>query len=113
MSPAELPSTIEACHALIEQQAEMNQQQAAVIEEQQELLRQMQDDNKLLKRALFGNRRERFTDDPDQLYLFTSMEVPNEDDSAKNGNEPEADETVDGDTSQRRSRGRGRRGAPP
>jgi transposase len=109
MSPAELPTTIEACHALIVQQAEMNQQQAAVIEEQQELLRQMQDDNKLLKRALFGNRRERFTDDPDQLYLFTSMEVPNEDDSAKNGNEPEADEKVDGDSPKRRSRGRGRR----
>ncbi len=48
MSPAELPTTIEACHALIVQQAEMNQQQAAVIEEQQELLRQIQDDNKLL-----------------------------------------------------------------
>ena len=61
MSPAELPKTIEQCQALILQQAQVNQQQAVVIQEQQEMLDRLQDDMKLLKRALYGNRRERFT----------------------------------------------------
>jgi len=110
MSPAELPTTLEACHTLILQQAEMNQQQAAVIDEQQEIIDRLQDDMKLLKRALFGNRRERFTaDDPGQLYLFGGEAALNQDDSDQAG-----DDSAEGvkSPSKRRSRGRGRRVFP-
>ncbi len=79
MSPDELPNTIQACHALILQQAEINQQQAIVITELQEMLARLQDDMKLLKRALYGNRRERFTADaPGQTYLFAGEAESNE-----------------------------------
>ena len=44
MSLVELPKTIEPCHALILQQAEINQQQAIVIQEQQEIIDRLQDD---------------------------------------------------------------------
>jgi len=73
MSPNELPNTIQQCHALILQQAEINQQQSMVIQEQQEIIDRLQADMKLLKRALYGNRRERFTTDgAGQMYLFAS-----------------------------------------
>jgi len=115
MSTPDLPTTIEACHALILQQAEINQQQAVVIDEQQEIIDRLQDDMKLLKRALFGNRRERFTaDDPDQLYLFGGATTPNQDDSGQDAHEPEADELEEDvkPPPKRRSRGRGRRVFP-
>ena len=71
--------------------------------EQQEIIGRLQDDIKLLKRALFGNRRERFTaDDPDQLYLFASNGDSHEDpENSKN----EADDK-DESNSKRTSRGR-------
>ena len=115
MSPTELPTTIEACHALILQQAEINQQQAVVIDEQLEIIGRLQDDMKLLKRALFGNRRERFTaDDPDQLYLFGGDAASNQDDSGQEADEPEEDEPEEeaNPPRKRRSRGRGRRVFP-
>ena len=40
------------------------------IADQQQTIEQLSADNKLLKRSLFGSRRERFTDDPLQLSLF-------------------------------------------
>jgi len=40
------------------------------IADQQQTMEQLSADNKLLKRSLFGSRRERFTDDPLQLSLF-------------------------------------------
>jgi len=118
MSPPELPTTIEACHALILQQAEINQQQAVVIDEQLEIIGRLQDDMKLLKRALFGNRRERFmADDPDQLYLFGGDAASNQDDAGQEADEPangpadEPEEEVK-PPRKRRSRGRGRRVFP-
>lgn len=119
MSPAELPKTIELCHALILQQAEINQQQAVVIDEQQETLDRLQDDMKLLKRALFGNRRERFTaDDPGQMYLFAgeteSMETELTEEGAGQEFKGGEENGSDGDTSssEKRLRGRGRRVFP-
>ncbi len=56
----------------------------------------------LLKRALFGSRRERFRDDPNQQYLFDSKEVNAEEASW----DPKAD---DQETQSRRtSKGRSR-----
>ncbi len=118
MSPVELPKTIDPCHALILQQAEINQQQAIVIDELQEMLDRLQGDMKLLKRALYGNRRERYTtDDPNQMYLFASeVESPEaESMAAADGKLQDAEENgSDGDTSAREKRapGRGRRVFP-
>ncbi len=126
MSPAELPNTIEPCHALIlqqseanQQQVEINQQQAIVIQEQQVIIDRLQDDMKLLKRALFGNRRERFTTDaPGQTYLFASETESTEAESPQEGagQEPEDGEasSSDDDTSpgKKRSPGRNRRVFP-
>ena len=73
------PQDISGCYALIErQQAESEQQQRIIeqqqrtIEEQQATLANLSVDMQLLKRALFGSRRERFIDDPRQGYLFES-----------------------------------------
>jgi len=124
MSPDELPKTIQLCHALILQQAEINQQQAVVIEEQQVIIDRLQDDMKLLKRALYGNRRERFTaDDPGQMYLFASEGESNEGESNEaESPQQDAGEEIkdaeengsDDDTSPREKRvpGRGRRVFP-
>lgn len=116
MSPAELPETIEQCQALILQQDQVNQQQAVVIQEQQEMLDRLQDDMKLLKRALYGNRRERFTvDDPDQMYLFASAAESNAAESNEEAAGQELQETEEngnaGDTpaGEKRAAGRGRR----
>ncbi len=73
------PQDISGCYALIErQQAESEQQQRIIeqqqrtIEEQQATLANLSVDMQLLKRALFGSRRERFIDDPRQGHLFES-----------------------------------------
>ncbi len=119
MSPDELPNTIEQCHALILQQAEINQQQAIVITELQEMLARLQDDMKLLKRALYGNRRERFTTDAaGQTYLFASEAESNEaefiEDAAGEEAKDSEENRSDGDESplEKRSPGRGRRVFP-
>jgi transposase len=118
MWPDELPNTIEQCHALILQQAEINQQQAVVIQELQEMLARLQDDMKLLKRALYGNRRERFSADaPGQTYLFASEAESNESESPPedSGEEPkdgEENESDDKSPLEKPSPGRGRRVFP-
>jgi transposase len=100
ISPApEFPKDIAGCHALIkqlraelgvatEQIEELNSiglQDAAArishleallvehqetIADQQQTIKNLAADNALLKRSLFGPRRERFTDDPAQALLF-------------------------------------------
>ncbi len=119
MSPVELPKTIDLCHALILQQAQINQQQAIVIDELQEMLDRLQGDVKLLKRALYGNRRERYTtDDPNQMYLFASEIESTEADSMEGAADEELKDAEengsDGDTSPRNKRPsrRGRRVFP-
>jgi len=94
----ELPNDLASCHALIGQlQAEAQraaQQSAtweskareaearthhleALVAEQRETIATYEEtiehltaDNKLLKRCIFGSRRERYTDDPNQILLF-------------------------------------------
>jgi len=99
-SPAfELPNNLAGCHALIkqlhaqlqvaseqiEELTSLGRQDAAAriahlealltehqetIADQQQTIKNLAADNALLKRSLFGPRRERFTDDPAQALLF-------------------------------------------
>jgi transposase len=130
---APLPTTLAECHARLgEQQAAIDAQQAiidqqqatietqqatieqqqATIVEQQTLLEKLQRDIALMKRTLFGQRRERF-EDPRQGMLFDSAEVggPNQDDNTNDDNE--SDNTNDGrGTTPLRRTGRKRRVIP-
>jgi len=72
-----IPDDAAACQALIEtQQAEIEQlqsttdEQADTIESQQQRIERLQHELNLFKRHLFGQRRERFIDDPRQQKLF-------------------------------------------
>lgn len=93
-SDSQLPDDIKGCHALIEQlradvqdAAAQNAQleelvarQQETIAEQEQTIENLAADNALLKRSLFGSRRERFIDDPDQKLLFDASpgETPDE-----------------------------------
>ena len=67
----------------IAQQQSIIDQQRQIIAEQQETIEQLTADVKLLKRQLYGNRRERFVDEtPGQQYLFDISIVPEEDEQA-------------------------------
>jgi len=121
--PPDLPQDLKACHVLIgelfeerERQDEVERHQAEkiaeqdqTIAEQQTTIERMTTDIALLKRALFGSRRERFVNDPRQGFLFDSDEL----DIAKQPNTEEAEtpETEKKKT-RRTSRGRGRRVFP-
>jgi len=115
---SDLPQDIEACHALIhelldelaevrqrleqlqsqqppaESVGEPTQQDAKLAEREQTILEQQATidrllaDLALLKRALFGSRRERYIEDPRQGVLFDLMEL--------NGEQPPAEEPADG-----------------
>jgi len=52
------------------------------IADQERTIENLAADNRLLKRALFGSRRERFADDPAQRLLFeaTTLDSPQTDD---------------------------------
>ena len=67
---------------------ELIARQQETISEQERTIETLAADNALLKRSLFGSRRERFTGDPDpaQTLLFdaTSLNLP----SSKEANEP-------------------------
>lgn len=100
---SELPQDLAACHALIE--------------EQQATIDRLSIDVVLLKRTLFGSRRERFrSDDPDQQYLFDSTELLPAESSAdpppalEPDPEPKADDPQA--PARRTSKGRGRRVFP-
>jgi transposase len=82
------------------QQEQIDSQQE-LISTQQEQLEKLAQDLKLLKRALFGHRRERF-DDPLQQMLFESECVGGEDN--------DADDSSDDDESAAKKRRGGRRG---
>ena len=93
---AELPDDIKSCQALTEQLRTKLHAAAEQIAHLEELLARHQEtiadqertienlaaDNRLLKRALFGSRRERFADDPAQRLLFeaTTLDSPQTDD---------------------------------
>jgi transposase len=120
----ELPADIESCHALIEQlQAELQAATEArdaaeqiahlealvakyqeTIADQQLTIENLAADNALLKRSLFGCRRERFTDDPAQTLLF--------DTTTPDTSQPDDEDEQLGQKKKRTSRGRQRRTFP-
>ena len=139
---SELPNDIISCHALIEQlHAELQVasrqidemksiglQDAAsriahleallaeheeTIADQQQTIKNLTEDNTLLKRSLFGPRRERFIDDPNQVLLFdaetleAASKPPNERQDESESLEPEEKEKK-----KRTSKGRQRRVFP-
>ena len=133
--PSDPPQDIAACRALIRElladreQCQERQQQAATIAaheealakkdqrlaeqdqtivEQQATIDRLVADLALLKRSLFGSRRERYLDDPLQGVLFESVELPEDTQAAPaEGHEQPAESQ-----SRRTSRGRGRRVFP-
>jgi|TARA_Y100000310_G_scaffold330226_1_gene401519 transposase len=73
----ELPDNIESCHVLIEQlRAESAHLETVLakyqetIADQEQTIENLAADNALLKRSLFGSRRERYVDDSAQTLLF-------------------------------------------
>ena len=89
-----LPTTLAECHAMITEMAAVNATLRATIDEQQALLQSLQRDMALMKRSLFGQRRERF-EDPQQGMLFDSVAVgAPESEDASNQDDP-----LDSDTS--------------
>ena len=97
MTDDNAPQTIAEYQSLVKQLLDINaeqeqkiaqqqliiDQQRQIIAEQQETIEQLTADVKLLKRQLFGNRRERFVDEtPGQQYLFDISIVPEEDEQA-------------------------------
>lgn len=133
----ELPNDLASCHAVIRQlHAECGQlrEQAAqwqakaqegaarvshleallaehreTVDQQQRTIEALAADNKLLKRSLFGSRRERYTDDPAQILLFDAQSLQEE-----AGREEVHEEQVEppAATPRRTSRGRQRRVFP-
>jgi transposase len=140
----ELPSDLADCHRLIRQMQEESQraaEQAAawegkardaearvdhleslVTEYQQtvarheETIERLAADNKLLKRCLFGSRRERYTDDPQQTLLFDPLAAsPATDEATPPASDPAsepASEPASPPRKKRTSKGRGRRVFP-
>jgi len=90
----EFPSDVAGCHA--------------VIRHLLETVERLRTDNSLLKRALFGSRRERFVEDPDQRHLFDLPKVETAVSTAPEREPAEAAETK----SRRTSAGRGQRVFP-
>jgi len=66
---------------------ELIARQQETISEQEQTIENLAADNALLKRSLFGSRRERFTGDPDpaQTLLFdaTSLDSPSSEDASE------------------------------
>lgn len=134
--PSDPPQDITACRALIrdlladrEQCRDREQQQAATIAaqdealarkdhklaeqeqtivEQQATIDRLVADLALLKRSLFGSRRERYIDDPRQSLLFNSLKLPADQEAVPA--EP-AEHPVESQP-RRTSQGRGRRVFP-
>jgi transposase len=93
-----IPDDLAACRALIETQQ-------ATIDEQHEQIDKLRHELELFKRYLFGQRRERFVEDPRQEKLFAMGEAAAIDQSP-------AAEVVDSPAPSGRRRGHGRRRLP-
>jgi transposase len=112
MLPDGFPDSLQACHQLLREQLKQLAQRQELadllqktLDDKEELIDKLQVENKLLKRTLFGSRRERFTqDDPDQTYLFAAGDFKDEGESEDEGTSPRPP--------RRTSKGRGRRVFP-
>lgn len=103
-----LPDSIAECHALIKTLL-------ATAEQWQEAVEALQRDNALLKRSLFGKRRERF-EDPNQLHLFDAVDInepdTESDDASPDERSPTLDDEPKGNTGGKGGRGRAQRVIP-
>ena len=123
----DLPRDLDACHALIRAEREcylqeleqlrasLAQSLALVAElkqtvvEQQATIERLQADNALLKRSIFGPRRERYTKpDPQQGVLFDTTQLPEPEPPTANTPEPPP-EQEEQQQPEPRQRGQGRR----
>ena len=130
----ELPNDLASCHALIgqlqaeaqraaeqsatweskarEAEAHAHHLEALVAEQREtiaayeETIEHLTADNKLLKRCIFGSRRERYTDDPNQILLFTAETL---DSGESNDNAQDKPELPGLQKKKRTSKGRRRR----
>jgi transposase len=131
----DLPNDLASCHALIvqlqaeaqraveqtatweskarEAEASAHHLEAFVVEQRETIARYEETiehliaDNKLLKRCIFGSRRERYTDDPHQMLLFDTKQL---DSSKSNDNAKDKPELPAGlQRKKRKSKGRQRR----
>lgn len=95
--------------ALAKQQDAVIRSQQETIDEQQRLLKGMAHELALLKRSLFGSRRERF-DDPRQGTLFDAQRIdePDADSSEEGGQDAGEPPEDDAAPRPRKSKGRGR-----
>jgi transposase len=101
-------SKAELLALLAERDATIETQQRT-IEELQQLTKTLSNEVALLKRSLFGRRRERF-DDPNQGTLFDSQWIGSEAEAVDN--KPDEDPEPPSDDGRRRSKGRQRRVFP-
>lgn len=106
----EIPDNLEACLELIEaQQRQLDQlqstncEQSETIHSQHELIEKLRHDIALLRRHVFGQRRERYVDNPKQGKLFEIDEPP-----AAAESEEEADDEQQSKGGKRRGHGRRR-----
>lgn len=96
---------VAGCQAQLAERDAVIAVQQEQLDAQREVLESLANEVKLLKRALFGNRRERFVDDPRQKTLFESQWL-----GAEPGEGNPAVEDGDGDLSSLKPRRRGKRG---
>jgi transposase len=87
------------------------EQQQQTIDEQQSVLEDLQRDFNLLKRSLFGHRRERF-EDPDQGMLFDFAVLGEEETTAASNSPAEEPDSPDSEQRKKNRRGRQRRVIP-
>lgn len=127
-----LPDTLAECHAwmeamakvhaeqqamiikqqtLIEQQQATIEQQQATISDQQAALESLTKDVALLKRSLFGPRRERYVD-PDQLLLFNAVALAESAEESQSDVAAEGHEELSDTSPKSRRKGRVRRVIP-
>lgn len=102
-SSSEFPQDLAGCHTLLRNVFEQLAERDQTIAEQQATIDRLQADLALLKRSLFGSRRERYVDDPRQGLLFESSEL-----EAEKRQEDADDES----RARRTNRGRSRRVFP-
>ncbi len=122
---SEHPQDLAACQALIDQLQQGRQgdaeriaqleamlaQHQETVADQQQTIENLHADNKLLKRSLFGSRRERYVNDPAQQLLFDST-VAGEDTPSEQADPPEQDAEQAVRQTKRTSQGRRRRVFP-
>ena len=82
-----------------------NEMMAQRLEEMQQLLESLVAENKLLKRSLFGNRRERF-EDPRQQSLFDSEWIGEQDSDEGDSDGTQCSDDAGKTPAKKRSRGR-------